>query len=88
MGDEADHVQPTELAGLHKPSRLDVAGIEPALEPDLDRRAGCLHQLHQGPAAVEVEGERLLDQGRLAEADGDPEEGSVGIGRGGDQDGI
>ena len=86
VGDEADGVDDAHLAGGHHASRLDIALVEPALEADLDRHPARLGEVDELARLVEVEGERLLDEARLAQADREPKQGGVGIGRRRDRD--
>jgi hypothetical protein len=71
---DADDVHGAELAGRHHLSRPPVAGVEAALEADLDRHAGLAHLPHDRRRRLEVERDRLLAEGGTASRDTQPDE--------------
>ena len=66
VGDQPHEVEVAERARVDEPLDLAIARVEPALEAELQDRPFALDQPDEGDRVVEVEGERLLDEHRLA----------------------
>ena len=85
---EAERVERAQLAGEEAPAGLGVAGVEAALEAELERDAGRPDRRGDVERRGEVVGERLLAERRQAPADRLPDQRRVGVRGGGDDDGI
>ena len=81
----------TGLADLAVPDGLGqqgLSGVPPELAPEQVDHAGRLGGGQDRPALGGVAGERLLADEVLAGGDGGQRDGRVGVGRGGDGDGV
>jgi hypothetical protein len=64
--DGTQSVEPAYPARPHRLAKRLVPGVEPALETDLQRRAGRLYLLEDGDRAGDAAGDRLLAEHRQA----------------------
>ena len=62
MGRQPDHLNIAQRARLDRIPGRPVAGVESALETDLDEDAGPLHMLDDGVGGREVQGDRLFTE--------------------------
>ena len=65
---QADGIQRAELAARDQATRLPVAGVEAALEAELERDPAAVDVRGEGDRGVEVRGQGLLAERRLAGA--------------------
>ena len=85
---EADRVERAERSGLDQPARLAIAGVEATLEAELERDAAAVDLVGDGERVVEVGRQRLLAERRQAAPDRGTDEVGMGVGGGGDDDGL
>jgi hypothetical protein len=87
-GGRAHRVQPAEPARAHRLPGGDVAGVEAALEPDLDGRLRAADRGQHLDRLVQVGGDGLLHERRQARVDRPDQQLGVHGGRGGDDQGV
>jgi hypothetical protein len=68
----AHHENPPDGARRNRLVRGAIARIEPSLEPDLDEDPGARDILEHAVKGREVEGDRLLGEGRKARSRREP----------------
>ncbi len=86
MSGKADGVERPKLTRFDQPAGLAIAGIEAALEAELEGNPGPLDVRCQGDRVAQVEGQRLFAERRQAVGQSGTDELGVGVRRRGDND--
>ena len=88
MAREADQVELADRPRSHRLAGGAIAGVEAALEADLEEDAGPADELQGGVGCRQVERDRLLAEAGQAGLGGERDQVGVGGGGGGDGEGV